>query len=158
MTPLISEVLSKVAKAKTKDQKVRILRENDTPPLRMILKASFDPSIEWELPEGEVPYKVNDAPDGTEHTNLAHESRLLFHFIKGGNPKLSALRRENMFLQLLEGLSEEEAEILIAAKDGALHRKYKGLSDAVVKEAFGWTEEYMQPDSSDIIPGHEQRF
>ena len=158
MTPLISEVLSKVAKAKTKDQKVRILRENDTPPLRMILKASFDPSIEWELPEGEVPYKVNDAPDGTEHTNLAHESRLLFHFIKGGNPKLSALRRENMFLQLLEGLSKEEAEIIIAAKDGALHRKYKGLSDAVVKEAFGWTEEYMQPDSSDIIPGHEQRF
>jgi len=158
MTPLISEVLSKVAKAKTKDQKVRILRENDTSPLRMILKASFDPSIEWELPEGEVPYKVNDAPDGTEHTNLAHESRLLFHFIKGGNPKLSALRRENMFLQLLEGLSEEEAEILIAAKDGALHRKYKGLSDAVVREAFGWTEEYMQPEPTEILEGHEARF
>ena len=158
MTPLISEVLSKVAKAKTKDQKVRILRENDTPPLRMILKASFDPSIEWELPEGEVPYKVNDAPDGTEHTNLAHESRLLFHFIKGGNPKLSALRRENMFLQLLEGLSKEEAEIIIAAKDGALHRKYKGLSDAVVKEAFGWTDEYMQPEPTEILEGHQARF
>jgi hypothetical protein len=158
MTPLISEVLSKLAKAKTKDQKVRILRENDTSPLRMILKASFDPSIEWELPEGEVPYKVNDAPDGTEHTNLAHESRLLFHFIKGGNPKLSALRRENMFLQLLEGLSEEEAEIVIAAKDGALHRKYKGLSDAVVKEAFGWTEEYMQPEPTEILEGHQARF
>jgi hypothetical protein len=158
MTPLISEVLSKVAKAKTKDQKVRILRENDTSPLRMILKASFDPSIEWELPEGEVPYKVNDAPDGTEHTNLAHESRLLFHFIKGGNPKLSALRRENMFLQLLEGLSKEEAEIIIAAKDGALHRKYKGLSDAVVKEAFGWTEEYMQPEPTEILEGHQARF
>jgi hypothetical protein len=158
MTPLISEVLSKLAKAKTKDQKVRILRENDTPPLRMILKASFDPSIEWELPEGEVPYKVNDAPDGTEHTNLAHESRLLFHFIKGGNPKLSALRRENMFLQLLEGLSKEEAEIIIAAKDGALHRKYKGLSDAVVKEAFGWTEEYMQPEPTEILEGHQARF
>jgi hypothetical protein len=158
MTPLISEVLSKLAKAKTKDQKVRILRENDTSPLRMILKASFDPSIEWELPEGEVPYKVNDAPDGTEHTNLAHESRLLFHFIKGGNPKLSALRRENMFLQLLEGLSEEEAEIIIAAKDGALHRKYKGLSDAVVKEAFGWTEEYMQPEPTEILEGHQARF
>jgi hypothetical protein len=158
MTPLISEVLSKLAKAKTKDQKVRILRENDTSPLRMILKASFDPSIEWELPEGEVPYKVNDAPDGTEHTNLAHESRLLFHFIKGGNPKLSALRRENMFLQLLEGLSKEEAEIIIAAKDGALHRKYKGLSDAVVKEAFGWTEEYMQQEPTEILEGHQARF
>ena len=158
MTPLISEVLGKVAKAKTKDQKVRVLRDHDTAPLRMILKASFDPSIEWELPEGDVPYKKNDAPDGTEHTNLTHESRLLFHFIKGGNPKLTPLRRENMFIQLLEGLTEEEAEIVIAAKNGALHRRYKGLSDAVVKEAFGWTDEYMQPEPTEILPGHEKRF
>ena len=63
-----------------------------------------------------------------------------------------------MFIQMLEGLSEEEAEIVIAAKDGALHRKYKGLSDAVVREAFGWTEEYMQPEPTEILPGHEQRF
>ena len=158
MTPLISEVLSKVAKAKTKDQKIKILRENNSDPLRMIIKASFDPKIEWELPEGEVPYTKNEAPEGTEHTNLSHESRLLFHFIKGGNPKLTALRRENMFIQMLEGLSEEEAEIVIAAKDGALHMKYKGLSDAVVREAFGWTEEYMQPEPTEILPGHEQRF
>ena len=158
MTLLISEVLTKVAKAKTKDQKIKILRENNSDPLRMIIKASFDPKIEWELPEGEVPYTKNEAPEGTEHTNLSHESRLLFHFIKGGNPKLTALRRENMFIQMLEGLSEEEAEIVIAAKDGALHRKYKGLSDAVVKEAFGWTEEYMQPEPTEILPGHEQRF
>tara|TARA_B100001175_G_scaffold251257_1_gene218574 strand:- start:1006 stop:1482 length:477 start_codon:yes stop_codon:yes gene_type:complete len=158
MTLLISEVLTKVAKAKTKDQKIKILRENNSDPLRMIIKASFDPKIEWELPEGEVPYTKNEAPEGTEHTNLSHESRLLFHFIKGGNPKLTALRRENMFIQMLEGLSEEEAEIVIAAKDGALHRKYKGLSDAVVREAFGWTEEYMQPEPTEILPGHEQRF
>ena len=158
MTLLISEVLTKVAKAKTKDQKIKILRENNSDPLRMIIKASFDPKIEWELPEGEVPYTKNEAPEGTEHTNLSHESRLLFHFIKGGNPKLTPLRRENMFIQMLEGLSEEEAEIVIAAKDGALHRKYKGLSDAVVREAFGWTEEYMQPEPTEILPGHEQRF
>ena len=115
MTPLISEVLAKVAKAKTKEQKVRILRENNTEPLRMILKASFDPSIEWDLPEGDVPYEKNDAPAGTDHTNLAHESRLLFHFIKGGNPKLTPLRRENMFVQLLEGLSAEEADLVCSA-------------------------------------------
>ncbi len=158
MTPLISEVLAKVAKAKTKEQKVRILRENNTEPLRMILKASFDPSIEWDLPEGDVPYEKNDAPAGTDHTNLAHESRLLFHFIKGGNPKLTPLRRENMFVQLLEGLSAEEADLVCSAKDGALHRKYKGLSDAVVKEAFNWTDSYMQPEPTEILPGHEANF
>jgi hypothetical protein len=63
-----------------------------------------------------------------------------------------------MFIQLLEGLTEEEAEIVIAAKDGALHRRYKGLSDAVVKEAFGWTDEYMQPEPTEILEGHQARF
>ena len=154
----MSEILDKVSKLKTKKEKVAHLQHHNTPALRMILKASFDPKIVWDLPDGGVPFKPNDAPEGTEHTMLISEARKLFHFIKGGNPKLSALRRENMFLQLLEGLSEEEAEILIAAKDGALHRKYKGLSDAVVREAFGWTEEYMQPEPTEILEGHEARF
>ena len=74
-TLLFSEVLDKVHKAKTKDQKVKILRDNNTPALRSVLKASFDPNIKWILPEGEVPYRKNDAPIGTEHTTLATESR-----------------------------------------------------------------------------------
>ena len=142
-TPLMSEILDKVAKAKTKDQKVSILREHNSAALRMIIKASFDPNIEWELPDGDVPYTRNDAPEGTEHNQLIHEARTLFHYIRGGNPKLSQNRRENMFIQMLEGLHENEADLLIAAKDKSLHRKYKGLSSNVVKEAFNWNEDYM---------------
>ena len=55
-TPLLSEVLKKVNNAKTKDKKVAILKEHDSEPLRMILKGSFDPKIEWKLPKGDVPY------------------------------------------------------------------------------------------------------
>ena len=84
-TLLFSEVLDRVHKAKTKDQKVKILRDNNTPALRSVLKASFDPKIRWVVPEGEVPFTKNDAPIGTEHTTLASESRKLFHFIKGGD-------------------------------------------------------------------------
>ena len=157
-TPLISEILDKVAKAKTKEKKVGLLREHNSPSLRMILKASFDPSIKWQLPEGDVPYTTNEAPEGTEHNMLVHEARTLYHFIKGGNPSLSQNRRENMFIQMLEGLHYTEAEIVVSAKDKALHRKYKGLSSNVVREAFGWTEEYMQPEPTEVLPGHEQRF
>ena len=82
-TLLFSEVLDRVHKAKTKDQKVKILRANNTPALRSVLKSSFDPNIAWVLPEGEVPFTKNDAPIGTEHTTLATESRKLYHFIKG---------------------------------------------------------------------------
>lgn len=142
-TPLMSEILDKVAKAKTKDQKVNLLRQHNSAALRMVIKASFDPNIEWELPDGDVPFERNDAPEGTEHNMLIHEARTLFHYIRGGNPKLTQNRRENMFIQMLEGLHESEAEIIIAAKDKSLHRKYKGLSSNVVKEAFNWNEDYM---------------
>ena len=157
-TPLMSEVLDKVAKAKTKKQKVELLRQHNTDALRMVLKSSFDPRIEWELPEGDVPYTPNEAPEGTEHNMLVHEARTLYHYIKGGNPKLTQNRRENMFIQLLEGLHQSEAEIIVAAKDKGLHRKYKGLSANVVKEAFGWTEDYMQPEPTEILEGHEPQF
>ena len=157
-TPLMSEVLDKVAKAKTKKQKVELLRQHNTDALRMVLKSSFDPKIEWDLPEGDVPYTPNEAPEGTEHNMLVHEARTLYHYIKGGNPKLTQNRRENMFIQLLEGLHQSEAEIIVAAKDKGLHRKYKGLSANVVKEAFGWTEDYMQPEPTEILEGHEPQF
>ena len=150
-TPLMSEVLDKVAKAKTKKQKVELLRQHNTDALRMVLKSSFDPKIEWDLPEGDVPYTPNEAPEGTEHNMLVHEARTLFHYIKGGNPQLTQNRRENMFIQLLEGLHQSVAEIIVSAKDKGLHRKYKGLSANVVKEAFNWTDEYMVDDGEERV-------
>ena len=109
ITLLFSEVLDKVHKAKTKDQKVKILREHNSPALRSVLKSSFDPNIKWVLPEGDVPYTKNDAPAGTEHTTLASESRKLYHFIKGGDGETPQWKKEQMFVQLLEGLHESEA-------------------------------------------------
>ena len=61
-TLLISEVLDKVHKAKTKADKLKVLKANDSAPLRMVIKSSFDPKIEWVLPEGEVPFRANDVP------------------------------------------------------------------------------------------------
>ena len=143
-TPLLSEVLKKVNNAKTKDKKVAILKEHDTEPLRMILKGSFDPKIEWNIPEGIVPYKANESEEGTEHTVLAKEARTLFNYVKGGNDPLPQFRREDMFIQLLEGLHHTEAELVINVKDKRLHQVYKGLSAAVVKEAFNWNDNFSR--------------
>jgi|TARA_B100002052_G_C15620486_1_gene479462 hypothetical protein len=142
-TPLFSEIFEKVGKLKTKKQKVSYLQEQNTESLRMVIKSSFDPKIEWLLPDGPVPYVPNDAPEGTEHTDLAWEARKLYNFVKGGNGALSQNKREAMFVQLLEGLHPNEAEILVAAKDKSLHKMYKGLSANVVKEAFFWNDDYM---------------
>ena len=147
-TPLFSEILDKVAKLKTKKQKVEFLRQHNTDALRMILKSSFDPKIVWQLPEGEVPFSPNDAPEGTEHTVLAMEARKLYNFIQGGNNALTQNKREMMFVQLLEGLHQTEAYMLVDAKDKILHKRYKGLSSAVVKEAFNWDDNYMLVDNN----------
>ena len=145
-TLLLSEILDKVHKAKTKTQKVNILREYNSESLRMIIKASFDPKIEWAVPEGSVPFKRNEAPAGTEHTVLAYECRKLWHFIKGADNQTAQFKKETMFIQMLEGLQESEADVLVAAKDKRLHQVYKGLSEPVVLEAFGWNEDFTIPE------------
>ena len=148
-TPLISEILEKVAKAKTKDKKVELLSQHNSDSLRMIIKSSFDPNIKWQLPDGDVPYTTNEAPEGTEHTILAGEAKKLYHYIAGGNPQLTQNKREMMFVQLLEGLHPDEADLLVAAKDKSLHRKYKGLSANVVKAAFNWNDDFMLDDDNE---------
>jgi hypothetical protein len=110
----------------------------------MFLKGAFDEKLEWLLPEGKPPYTVNEAPVGTEHTWLKQEVKRMFHFLKGGNPQLSQMKRDNMFIQMLEGLSAEEAELLVWAKDGELNKHYKGLTANLVKEAFGWNDDFMR--------------
>ena len=141
------EILTKVNNAKDKPKKIEVLKKYDTNELRMFLKGAFDEKLEWLLPEGKPPYTPNDAPVGTEHTWLKQEVKRMFHFLKGGNPQLSQMKRDNMFIQMLEGLSKEEAELLIWAKDNELNKHYKGLTSNLVKEAFDWNDDFMRKNS-----------
>jgi hypothetical protein len=134
MKLLISEVLQKAHSAKTKAEKIKILQDNVSQALKSILIINYDESIVSMLPEGAPPYNKNEAPAGTEHTRLEHEARILHHFFKGGS-NISGMKREQMFIQLLEGLHPDEAEVVIAAKDKTLGKKYK-VTKACVSEAF----------------------
>ena len=128
------EVLQKVSNAKTKAQKVKLLEEYNTPALRAILIANFDESVISMLPDGEVPYKKNDAPEDTEHTKLDHEYRKLYLFFKGG-ANISQTRRETLFIQLLEGLHQGEAEVLCLVKDKKIGKRWK-ITRQCVEQAF----------------------
>ena len=133
---LLSEILRKVSNAKTKKEKVDLLRKNNSSALRQLMIINFDESVISVMPEGDVPYTPNDAPIGTDHSRLEQEYRGLYRFFRGGQDKLPSLKRESMFVQLLEGLSAEEAELLVLAKDGRMNEKYKRITKAVVSEAF----------------------
>ena len=134
MKLLMHEVLQKVSNAKTKAQKVKLLEDFNTPALRAILIANFDESVISMLPEGEVPYKKNDAPEETEHTKLDHEYRKLYLFFKGG-ANISQTRRETLFIQLLEGLHKGEAEVLCLVKDKKIGKRWK-ITRQCVEQAF----------------------
>ena len=141
---LFSEIATRVNNAKDKPRKLRILRENDTEALRQICRAAFDDNIKWALPPGDVPYNVNEAPLGTEHTLLSKEAKRLYLFIEGGDNTISATKRETLFIQLLEGLSAEEAAFLLIVKDKKVNNVYKGFTANLVKEAFNWNDDFMK--------------
>ena len=133
--PFMHEILDLVSKQRSRAKKVEVLKEYETDALKSILIWNFDESVISVLPAGEVPYEKNDVPVGTDHTSLSKEWKNLFHFVKGGNDTLSPIRRETMFIQILEGLHPEESEILILIKDKKLSSKFK-LTKEVVSEAF----------------------
>ena len=145
--PLLSEILTRVHKAKNTEDKEEILRQEDCMALRQILKWNFDPNIESDLPEGIPPYVENEAPEGTEHMLLRTEGDKLYNFIKGAQ-KHQATVRERMFIRLLEGLHKNEANLLCDVKDKKLtyndktKKGIKGLSKQVLMEAFGWDEDF----------------
>lgn len=135
MKLLLSEILQKVSNAKTKAQKIKLLQEHNSAALRSVLIASYDESAECLLPEGEVPYTPNDSPKGVEHSYLEREYRQLNLFYKGGGKNLTPLRREALFIQLLEALHAEEAAVVCLAKDKCLNKKYR-ITRPVIEEAF----------------------
>ena len=147
VSTLMSEIATKVNNAKDKPRKLKVLKDHDSVPLRQILKGAFDPKIEWLLPKGDdIPFNKNDAPIGTEHTILSQEAKRLYLFTKGGDNTLSQNKRETLFIQMLEGLSGEEADFLITVVNKKINNKYKGFTANLVKEAFNWNDDFMKKE------------
>ena len=142
--PTVHEIFTQINNAKDKPKKIAILKKYDNKPMRQLLKAAFDPKIKFDLPEGNPPYIKNEAPAGTEHTSLAMESRKLYHFVVGGNNTINKLKKETMFIQMLEGLHADDAEVLMAIKNKNLNNTYKGLTANLVKETFNWNDDFVR--------------
>lgn len=128
----IAEFLHNVSKFKSKEDKIRVLKENDHFAIKTILQAAFDPRIKWLLPEGEPPYKPNDLVD--QENVLIHDARKLVHFVEGGNPGLKQLKRESMFVEMLESVAPADAKLLCAIKEKKL--PWKGITAEIVAEAY----------------------
>ena len=130
---LVPEVLELVQQAKTKQEKVDILRTNNHPALRDILRINFDADVVSLLPEGAPPYEKDDAPKGYSVSSLYKTHKQFKYFFKGPiGDQVQAVRREKLFIDALESMHPSESDLLIEAKD----RKLKGITKALVDEAF----------------------
>ena len=169
--PLLSEILTRVHKAKNKGDMIKILREENCEPLQQILQWAYNPTLASDLPSGIPPYVQNDAPEGTEHTLLRTEASNLWRFVKilvseekdketnkivktyrSADPKTQQTVKERMFIRLLEGLHKNEANLLCDVKDKKLaynektKKGIKGLSIPILKEAFNWDDDFKKKD------------
>ena len=131
--PFIHEILEFASKQRSKAKKIEVLQEYANPALKTLFIWNFDDTVISVVPEGDVPYEKNDVPVGTDHTSLRKEYTHLYNFVKGGNDGLSSLRKETMFINLLQGLHPLEAEIVCLTKDKKLETKYKITKDVVSK-------------------------
>jgi len=128
----VAEILENVSNLRTKEEKIAMLRANNTVALQTVLRGAFDPTIVWALPEGAPPYKPNDLVD-QQHRFYA-ECRKMYLFIQGGHSSLKQTRREQLYVELLETIDPKDANLLIAIKDKKM--PYKGITRELVNEAI----------------------
>ena len=162
--PFVFEVLDLASKQRSKAKKIEVLKRYGEISLKTVLLWNFDESIISMLPEGEVPYsgfedqaksngtlstKIDEevrrmhetdsfsmgSGDKNGHTTIRREFKNFYHFVKGGNDGMSNIRRETMFINVLEGLHPLEAEIVCLCKDKKLSDKYK-ITKEIIAEAY----------------------
>ena len=132
---LIPEVFEQFESLTKKEDKVKFLKENNHPALQDILRINFDADVVSVLPLGAPPYEKDDAPKGHSSSSLFKLHRQFKYFFKGPFAnQVQPIRREGIFLNILESIHPTEADVLVAAKDRKL--KVKGLTKALVDEAF----------------------
>lgn len=136
MNILVSELFALVEKAESRDQKIDLLRKNDCGILRFILSLNFNPDFNLTLPEGAPPYKKDsNRPIGYQQTTLQNEWRRMYIW-QDPNINLTRLKKESLFIEMLEGLHYTEADLLCASKDGNLETIYKSITEDLIRDAY----------------------
>ena len=162
--PFAFEVFDLVSRQRSKAKKIEVLKKYEHVSLKSLFIWNFDESVVSVLPEGEVPYvgyddqntysgslstKISEevrkmhemsnfslgVSDNQGHTTIRREFKHFYRFIRGGQDSLNAIRRETMFINILQGLHPLEAEIICLVKDKKLETKYK-ITKEVVAEAY----------------------
>jgi hypothetical protein len=134
-TSYVHEIFAAVVAERTKDKKIGILQQYNENFIKSLLIWNFDPSVQSVLPEGEVPIQENENAEKSPSSNIRKEWSKFYNFVKGGNDAMNRLRKETMFINMLESFHPGEAEVLCLVKDKKLQTKYN-ITKELVSEAY----------------------
>lgn len=128
----IAEILETAGKQKKGADKIAYLQKHKSQPLMVVLRLTYDTDVEFLVPDTPPPYKKNEYTDA--HGMMYKEARRLRIFFKGGGyDGLNQIKREQLFIGLLEDVDNGDGEMLCRM---IAHKPTKGLTRKVVEDAF----------------------
>ena len=140
--PMVHEILEAVDSERVKAKKLELLRTHGDDSFKMVMIWNFDESVISVLPEGDVPYQpvegdvqASKEQGVPQRTTIRNAARQFYRFVKGGDDQLNKIKRESIFINILQTLPQPEAEILVLVKDKALNTKYN-ITKELVSEAY----------------------
>ena len=140
--PMVHELLEAVDSERVKAKKVELLRTHGDDSFKMVMIWNFDETVVSMLPEGNVPYQpvegdvqANREQGIPQRTTIRNAARQFYRFVKGGDDQLNKIKRESIFINILQTLPQPEAELLVLVKDKALNTKYN-ITKELVAEAY----------------------
>jgi len=140
--PMVHELLEAVDSERVKAKKLELLRTHGDDSFKMVMIWNFDESVISVLPEGDVPYQpvegdvqASKEQGVPQRTTIRNAARQFYRFVKGGDDQLNKIKRESIFINILQTLPQPEAEILVLVKDKALNTKYN-ITKELVAEAY----------------------
>lgn len=134
---MVYEVFDLVQNAKTEEERIQILKDNNSLGIRDVLRAAFDDTIIFTLPKGIPQYRSFVSNEGISPTSLMRSTTQFTYFVKHGQgDKLTALKREGLFMRLLEGIDPKDAEIVCHMKEKTLNQKYPAITKQLVQAVW----------------------
>tara|TARA_Y100000817_G_scaffold253094_1_gene205838 strand:- start:1382 stop:1912 length:531 start_codon:yes stop_codon:yes gene_type:complete len=136
-TKMTSQIFATADAISDINDRVEYLRNNASQAVKELINVNFNPEIKMLLPEGRPNFlEGDDKPPTYDDASLNYEVRRLYLFVEGGSPNLTDLKRETLWIEMLNSLHGDEADDLTHMKDRTLHKKYKNITHEVCHLAF----------------------
>ncbi len=130
----IAELLKRVSEEKSRKEQVAILRRDHNLVLENIIDICFNPNLKWLLPPGKPPYTPQPKEQDLQG-NLYNQTRKFGVFLASGPyPQMKPMQRETQFIQFLESLDPDDAELICSIKDKKM--PFKGVTRKLFEEAW----------------------